>query len=255
MRRARPVFAALLLLPLGLARAAPVTVDEAMKDLEALYAKNDHAGMLQAIEDARPLVRSPDDEATLAGWQSLVFYSSHRYADAKLAMRACLELSPNAAPPQRGPPGYAREFELMRRAVRQEREAHPETAGKSEAAAELRRATRPVGPLRRAGAIIGVAGAVFSVAGAFLVVHARRDYNRLEGASWQYPLALADARDLATAGAVKQGIGISALAVGGAAIATGLIFLGAGSLEEPALAPAAAPTPGGAVLGLFGRLP
>jgi hypothetical protein len=233
--------------------AAPVTVDEALKEVEALYLQNDAGGALAAIEEARPLVRSKDDEAALAAWQSLLFYLAHRYDEAKLAMRAAIELSPTIAPPQRSPQAFARDFEFMRRAVRQQHEKHPETVGQSQAAAQLKKTSAPVKPARRAGAIVGLGGAAFTIAGVILVVHARRDYVRIESASADFPLELGAAREVATAGEVKQALGITFLSVGTAALVTAVILLAVGAEEAPPVTPQVSFSPDGAGIGLVGR--
>jgi multisubunit Na+/H+ antiporter MnhB subunit len=232
--------------------AEPVTVDEAMKDVEVKYLMNDAGAALELIEQARPLAKGKDDEATLAAWQSLIFYSSHRYDDAKLAMRAACELQLEVALPLKGPQGYSHDFELVRRSVRQKVTAHPETKGQSEAAVALKQATKPVKPAKRAGAIVGIGGAAFAIAGAILVVHARRDYQRLTDATVEFPLAYSDAKDIANAGAVKQGLGITFLSVGGAAFATALILLAVGNEDAP-VAPTVSLAPDGAGVGLVGR--
>ena len=100
-----------------------------------------------------------------------------------------------------------------------------------------------------------VAGAVVAGVGAGLFISGNADYTRLQNATAENPIGLADAQSLRDGGKVKEGIAIGCLAAGGAAIAVGAILFAVGRGAEKTPAVAIVPFSSGGAIVVSGVLP
>jgi tetratricopeptide (TPR) repeat protein len=278
MRRA--LLSVVVLVPLC-AGALSKDVQKYLNSASTLIENLDYEKALKQIERAKTKSQGADDDAQIAFYEGVVFSEQGKNDKALTAFKTGLSMDPDAKLPLEVSPKVERNFEEARANVkkmlapqlqkeedeRKRAEAErleAERKKEEERKAEEERARLAAMPKTTSGGTVTktssgggtrtyawvpmAAGAALGGAGAFFLVSAKGNYDSLISGTVA-PANAAAARDTGksqqTTGLALTGIGVAAIAAGGA-----MYLMGGDAAKVSVIA-----TPGGAFVGVSGSLP